>query len=67
VSNPNFSENKPTPAKAKTPSPVKAAPAASMREKPAFQKADLPGGTQPRDRSAGMGRKARIHPKSIGI
>lgn len=66
MSNPNYSSNKPAPAGGKRPSPVKAAPPAPMSEKPAFQKAGLPGGTQPRDRSAGFS-KAKVHPKSIGI
>jgi len=38
----------------------------SFNEKPAFPGADLPGKTQPTDRSGGV-RKAKVSPKRIGL
>lgn len=67
MSNPDYSQNKPTPKKVQRPAKRASAPSPGFPEKPAFPTAALPGKTQPRDRSAGMGRKARIHPKSIGL
>ncbi len=37
-----------------------------FKEKPAFPSADLPGKTQPKDRSGGT-KRLKIHPKSSGI
>tara|TARA_Y100000296_G_C4952914_1_gene147079 strand:- start:290 stop:481 length:192 start_codon:yes stop_codon:yes gene_type:complete len=36
------------------------------KEKPAFPSADLPGKTQPKDRSGGV-KKAQVSPKSTGL
>lgn len=38
----------------------------SFKEKPAFPSADLPGKTQPKDRSNSI-KRLRTHPKTMGL
>ncbi len=38
----------------------------SFKEKPAFPSANLPGKTQPKDRSNGI-KRMKVHPKSMGL
>ncbi len=38
----------------------------SLKEKPAFPSADLPGKTQPKDRSNSI-KRLKIHPKAMGL
>lgn len=44
----------------------KGADSASMTEKPGFPSAQLPGGSQPKDRSNGV-KRCSTHPNSKGI
>ena len=39
---------------------------ASFNEKPAFPGADLPGKSQPKDRSGGV-KRAKVDPKRVGL
>lgn len=67
MANPRFSDFGESERAAGKPSRQAPGPRGDFREKPAFPSAGLPGKTQPKDRSAGMGRKAKTNPKSEGI
>jgi hypothetical protein len=51
---------------AKSPTMVGPGTKPSPKEKPAFASADLPGGTQSKDRSGGT-KRVQTHPKTIGL
>jgi hypothetical protein len=54
------------PGGAKAPTMVGPGTKPGVKEKPAFQSADVPGSTQRKDRSGGT-KRAQTHPKSVGL